>query len=371
MEPVVQVWQFDFGAVKAAAEGYIPVSADTRYEEAAGYGFTNAGSVTNISRDEEIGLRCTSLIPVNASFRIDVPDGNYRIGLLIGDARFETETSVRGEEGQLLLHRLHTPAGHFERYSFAVQAVDGTIILTFSGRAPRIAALEVRSVPSSSIYIAGDSTVTNQPAEMYPYAGWGQMLPLYIKPDLVVRNFALSGRSSRSFITEGVLDRIVKRLKPNDYVLIQFGHNDQKLDEARHTDPFTTYKEHLKVYIDACRERKATAVLITPVHRRHFDSEGTLIDTHGDYIAAVRQLAEEEQVPLVDLAAMSAELFARLGPEGTKSIFMWGAPGEFIRFPDGVRDDTHFQEWGAIRLAELVAQGLKQQQLEQLHMYLK
>lgn len=364
-------FKFDFGAKKSPAEGYIKVTADSWYNDKSGFGFTSATSLSEIIRDEESGLRRDSLIPVHASFQIDVPDGNYRIDLLVGDARFQTETSIKGAEGQLLLNSLRTPAGHFERYSVAVASEQGKIVLMFSGRAPRINAMEVAQVQSSSIYIAGDSTVTNQPAEVYPYAGWGQMLPLYIKADLVVRNYALSGRSSRSFMTEGVLDQILERMKPHDYLLIQFGHNDQKLDENRYTEPFTTYKEHLKVYIDGCRAKKGVPVLVTPVHRRYFDSEGRLTDTHGDYITAMRQLSDEEQVPLVDLAAMSLELFNKIGPEGTKSVFMWGAPGEFIHFPDGVSDDTHFQERGAIELARLVASGLKELKLDQLNLYLR
>nr|WP_223829385.1 rhamnogalacturonan acetylesterase [Paenibacillus arenilitoris] len=222
---------------------------------------------------------------------------------------------------------------------------------------------------ATTIYLAGDSTVTDQ--ETFPYAGWGQMLPLYLKADAAVDNRAKSGRSSRSFMNEGRLAAILEQIKPNDYLWIQFGHNDQKPDAERATEPFGSYKEMLAVYVEEARARGAIPVLITPVHRRKFDAEGRIVDTHGDYLLGMKQLAAELDVPLIDLAAKSKAMYERLGDEPSKALFMWAYPGEFIHFPEGAQDDTHFQELGAIQIARLVAEGVRELALSPLHLYLK
>lgn len=365
------MYKFDFGT-GAPGQEHIKINAETLYNPDLGYGFHSLSNVSALNRAGEEALRGDFIIPLNAAFQVDVIDGLYTLHLLMGDAWFDTETSIRGTEGQMLLDGKRIPAGHFERFSITVPAVQGKIVLTFSGRAPRINAMEVAPAPHAcNLFLAGDSTVTNQPADGYPYAGWGQMLPAYIKADATVSNYARSGRSSKSFITEGLLEQIREKMKPHDYMLIQFGHNDQKRDEERHTEPFSTYKEFLKKYVDVCREKQATPILVTPVHRRYFDSKGLLEDTHGDYITAVRELAEEENIPLVDLATLSLECFNQLGPEGTKSVFMWGRPGEFLLFPQGVMDNTHFQERGAARLADMVVGGLKALGLQPLSLFLR
>lgn len=199
----------------------------------------------------------------------------------------------------------------------------------------------------------------------------GPVTPAQFKHDVAVDNHAQSGRSSHDFINEGRLSAILERIKPEDFLFIQFGHNDEKPDPERGTDPFTTYKEYLKKYIDAAREAKARPVLITPVHRRYFADDGTLTDTHGDYIIAVRELAEEEDVPLIDLAERACLLFEQAGVEGTKDDFMWVLPGEYVNFPSGVEDNTHFQERGARRLAQQVAEAIRELQLQPLQMYLR
>ncbi|WNQ09499.1 GDSL-type esterase/lipase family protein [Paenibacillus aurantius] len=363
-------YRFDFGQ-GSPQEGYTKIEPDTVHDPSVGYGFGETSRINARDRGGE-PLRRDFCIPLDASFVVDVPDGTYHVTVLMGDELAATETTIKAGEGRLMLHKLRTQPGYFARVSFAVWVTGGRLLLSFTGRAPRVNAMEIR--PSSSactIFLAGDSTVTDQPADGYPYAGWGQMLPQFVKADAAVANYALSGRSSKSFIREGHLDAIWSRMKPWDYLLIQFGHNDQKYGEERYTEPFTTYKETLKIYLDGARERQAFPILVTPVERRFFEEDGTLRDTHGNYLTAVRELAEEEKVPLLDLAARSRELYERLGPEGSKSLFMWLAPGEFLNFPDGTEDNTHFQEQGAIQIAKLAADGLKELRIQPLNLYLK
>lgn len=372
-------------------DGYVAVSSTTIYDESKGFGFEPGSLVYEKQRYGEqesdsskrgyslqgqatmsARLRSSFCIPLKASFIVDVPDGTYQVLLIAGDPLADTITRVKAGEGRLMLPTIRTVAGQFAEMRFAVVVNGGKLRLTFSGPAPRINALEITLANQTmTVFLAGDSTVTDQPESGYPYCGWGQLLPAQFKHDVAVDNHAQSGRSSRSFIHEGRLDAIRQRIKPDDFLFIQFGHNDEKPDPERGTNPFTTYKQYLKKYIDAAREAEARPVLITPVHRRYFAEDGTLTDTHGDYITAVRELAADEEVPLIDLAERSRLIFEQAGEEGTKDDFMWVLPGEYINFPTGMEDNTHFQERGARRLAEQVAEAIRELRLQPLQMYLR
>jgi lysophospholipase L1-like esterase len=212
------------------------------------------------------------------------------------------------------------------------------------------------------VFIAGDSTASTYRTSEAPRAGWGQALPVFFTPNAVARNEALSGASSKSFIDLGRLDRILSRIKRDDYLLISFGHNDEKKeDPARYTEPSTTYKSYLSQYIDKSRAKGAKPVLVTSVERRRFDSSGKITPTHGAYPAAMRELARAKSVPLIDLTAQSTALYNRVGVEGTKKYLMHLKPDQYPNYPNGVEDNTHFQATGAIEIARLVATSLQNQ----------
>ncbi|MER7107577.1 rhamnogalacturonan acetylesterase [Streptomyces sp. NPDC000229] len=201
-----------------------------------------------------------------------------------------------------------------------------------------------------TVWIAGDSTAAQKYADAAPETGWGMALPFFLTPHLAVANHALNGRSSKSFIDEGRLDTVLAGIRPGDLLLVQFGHNDQKAaDPARYTEPWTTYREHLLRYVTGARARGARPVLLTSVERRRFDAEGNAVPTHGEYPAAMRALAAEEGVTLVDVQAASIAEWQRLGPEPSKEYFNW--PGK--------QDNTHFRPRGAIEVARMVAGGLR------------
>ncbi len=243
-------YRFDFG-LGAAEDGYTKVTAQTCYEKMIGYGFSSTDKVNAKDRGGNQPLRRDFCIPQNSCFLVDVPDGTYSVSILLGDELADTETTVKAGEGRMMVNKQRTVPGHFVWVRFAVWVTDGRLKLIFSGLAPRINAMEITAAPQTcTLFLAGDSTVTDQPADGYPYTGWGQMLPQYLKADAAVANYALSGRSSKSFIREGHLDAIWSKIKPYDYLLIQFAHNDQKYGEDRYTEPFTTYKETLKRYIE-------------------------------------------------------------------------------------------------------------------------
>lgn len=214
-----------------------------------------------------------------------------------------------------------------------------------------------------NIYIAGDSTACNYTEDRAPRAGWGQVIDRFFKETVIVKNHAASGRSSKSFINEGLLATILEEIKPDDYLFIQFGHNDEKNDKERRTEPYTTYKEYLTHYIKGARERGANPVLLTPISRRSFMNDGTIANTHGEYPRAMKELADEFNVPLIDMTEKTKRLFEELGEEKTKQIFLWLKPGEHKNYPDGVEDNTHLQERGAVEIAKLVIEGIKENKL--------
>ncbi|MFF0114796.1 rhamnogalacturonan acetylesterase [Streptomyces prasinus] len=201
-----------------------------------------------------------------------------------------------------------------------------------------------------TLYIAGDSTAARKYADAAPETGWGTALPFLLRPGLEVANHAVNGRSSKSFVDEGRLDAILAAVRPGDLLLIQFAHNDEKAtDPARYTEPWTTYRKYLRLYVDGARDRGARPVLATAVERRRFDAGGTAVPSHGDYPAAMRALAREERVALLDIQALSLALWQELGAEETKKYFNWTATEQ---------DNTHFNPPGAIAVARLVAREL-------------
>ncbi|GAA5509425.1 rhamnogalacturonan acetylesterase [Novipirellula caenicola] len=205
-----------------------------------------------------------------------------------------------------------------------------------------------------TIFMIGDSTMADKPLiPENPERGWGQLLPLYFNPNVTIDNHATNGRSSKSFRSEGRWDGVLQRIQPGDYVIIQFGHNDEKSDQARHTDPFGSYTENLRRYAKEASELGAIPILATPVVRRVFDDKGVLQPTHGEYPEAVRKLANEIDVPLLDMTLRSRELLKRLGKARSEQLFIWTVPGEYSRFPEGNSDNTHFNALGATRMCDL------------------
>ncbi|MFS0636215.1 rhamnogalacturonan acetylesterase [Mesobacillus foraminis] len=329
------------------------------YDPEEGYGFVFPDGTV---RDEEKrdSLPGEYSVPPVPSFIVDVPDGNYKVcinGSMAGD---KMDLAIRTGPGHL--NRRIVQAEREE--CFAVHVCDEKLKIAFIGNQPFSGSLEITSAPEvPTLFLAGDSTVTDQSSSQLPFCGWGQMLPFYLPEDVAVSNHAMSGRSSKSFIEEGRLERIWNRIHENDFLFIQFGHNDEKDNEGG-TRPFSTYQDYLNIYIEGARKRGAFPVLISPMHRRLFDEQGNIINTHGDYLAAMEELSLREKVPYIDLAGKSKTLYEKLGEEGTKKLFMWADPGDYAKYPEGIQDNTHFQESGALEIAKLVAEGMKEHKLE-------
>ncbi|MDI6097453.1 rhamnogalacturonan acetylesterase [Actinoplanes sp. NEAU-A12] len=227
--------------------------------------------------------------------------------------------------------------------------VGGTLAGAFGAAAPALA----RHRPT--VFVAGDSTAATYAVADHPRAGWGQALPVFLRHHVRVVNEALSGASSKSFADLGRLDRILSAIRPGDVLLVSFGHNDSKAaDPARYTEPWTTFPDYLRLYLDGARAARARPILVTPVERRRFTADGTPYLSHGEYPDAMRALATQTRTPLIDLTRLSFDLWGTLGPERTKDHFLWLDAGESANYPDGVADNTHFQAHGAIEVARLV-----------------
>lgn len=199
------------------------------------------------------------------------------------------------------------------------------------------------------IVYAGDSTAAFNSIHTYPQTGMSQGLRLYLKNDIELKSFAVNGRSTKSFIDEGRLEIIELVLAPGDYLLVQFGHNDQKEDDPRrYTDPDTAFQENLKLFVETARRRQAYPVLVTPVARRRFDENGIYLPgSHGAYPEAVRQVGKSMEAPVIDLTAASERYLAGMGDIASKSLFMWP------------QDDTHLKPEGAVIMAGFLADGLR------------
>ena len=223
-----------------------------------------------------------------------------------------------------------------------------------------LAAFTASCEQSPVLYMAGDSTMADKPPEGEPEKGWGQMLPEFFDESIRIENHAANGRSTRSFRYEGRWDTIMNRIHKGDYVIIQFGHNDESESKVgRHTTP-REYAYNLEQYVRDVRARKATAILCTPIMRRRFDENGQFYDTHGVYPDLVRDLAAELDVPLIDLHRSSEKLIVHMGPEESKGIFLHVPPGEYPGYPDGRIDNTHFNELGATMMAEMAAMSIRE-----------
>jgi lysophospholipase L1-like esterase len=360
--------KFDFGPGRIA-NGFTQVMPASIYKREAGFGFEPGASVSCFERGGTDALRsdfCTSDRPFY--FSVALPEGNYTVRLTFGDAQTGTVTTVKAELRRLMLERVETAPGKFVTRTFSVNvrtpaiagdgevklkdrekttevwAWDEKLTLEFNNSRPTVCSIEIsRADDLPTIYLLGDSTVCDQPSE--PYNSWGQMLTRFFKPNVVVANNAESGESLRSSLAAHRLDKILSTMKRGDYLIIQYGHNDEK-EKGEGVGAFTTYKADLKKFVVAGRERGGIPIVVTPVQRRTFDPEGKITNSHGDYPEAVRQVAREEKVSLIDLNAMSKVFYETLGPE--KSL---------LAFKSG--DGTHHNNYGSYELAKCIVEGIK------------
>ncbi|MGR3809762.1 rhamnogalacturonan acetylesterase [Jiulongibacter sp. NS-SX5] len=339
------------------------------YTESKGYGFVRNNSELEFGDDY-----CRS--EESFLFEFDLPEGNYEVEIGLGGTSEYSRTFIKAENRRWMAGPVLTRARQDSIIQFLVNVRNSTIentsdavrlkprelsynhwdhklTLEFSGVNPSVRSIRVKPLTGQykTIFLAGNSTVVDQQKE--PYTAWGQMLPAMLKHDgVVVANHAESGESSLSFIHENRLKKILSKIKPGDFLFIAFAHNDQKIKNYR---PFIEYKKTLKAFIDSTRSYKATPVLVTSMHRRNFDLNEKIINTLGDFPEAMRQLAKEENVTLIDLNKISKTLWETLSKEESKKAFVHVKANTFPGQTEAIEDNTHFSNYGAYLLAKAVA----------------
>ena len=215
-----------------------------------------------------------------------------------------------------------------------------------------------------TIWMIGDSTMANKEVKAYPETGWGMPFAYFFDSLVTIENRAKNGRSTRTFISEKLWQPVADNIKEGDYVFIQFGHNDESKEKTdRYTSP-EEYKSNLIKFVNETRIKKGIPVLLTPVSRRYFDSLGKIKETHLIYSALVHEVADKMKVAFIDLDSQSRQMLQKFGAENSKLLFMQLDPGEHPNYPEGRNDNTHFNELGARKMAELVLANIKSLHLD-------
>ncbi|MCU1233406.1 MAG: lipolytic enzyme family [Candidatus Solibacter sp.] len=335
------------------------------YTAERGYGFEDGAKLTP-------GAGSVTCEKPPFYFSAKVPgEGNYRVTVTLGDRESATVTTVKAELRRLMIEKIQTKPGEFVKRTFIVNtrtpridattevrlkdrektseawAWDDRVTLEFTNQHPAVAAIEIAKADVPTLYIAGDSTSTDQGRE--PFNSWGQMLTRFFTPGIAVANHGESGESLRSFVGERRLAKLDTLMKPGDWLLIQMGHNDQK-ERGEGVGAFTTYKQSLKTMIADARRHGVTPILVTPMNRLTFDSEGKVTNSLGDYPEAVRQAGAEEKVDVIDLNAMSKLFYEAIGPKVAPQAFADG-------------DTTHHSNYGSYELARCIVQAIRDKKL--------
>ena len=318
-------------------------------------------------------------------FSVPVEDGNYKVTVTLGNKKKAAQTVVRAESRRLMVENCVTKKGKFETYSFIVnkrsQEIpgggkvslkpreldylnwDSLLTLEFNGAAPAVKSIRIEpDTTATTIFLCGNSTVVDQ--ELEPWASWGQMIPRWFTDKVAISNHAESGLTVRTFLDGHRLDKVLSMLKKGDYVVCEFGHNDQK--EKRPGDGAWYHFAHgLKTFIDRVRAANGHIIFITPTQRRSFDeaTHTKIQETHLDYPDAMRAVAKREGVPVIELHDMTRTFFETLGYEGSKKALVHYPANTFPGQDKPLADNTHFNPYGAYEVAKMVVMGMKQLQL--------
>lgn len=316
-------------------------------------------------------------------FSVAVPDGNYRVTVTLGSAKRAANTTVRAESRRLFVQNAVTKKKEFKTYSFVVnkrntiiQLPDGKtdrvrikkreegklnwddkLTIEVNGDAPAISSIQIEpanDVPT--LWLCGNSTVVDQDYE--PWASWGQMIPRWFTDQVAVANYAESGETATSFIGAGRLKKIVSLMKEGDYIFMEFGHNDQK-EKRPGSGARYNYAYALKQFVDEARAKGAIPVFVTPTQRRSFDKAGKIQETHADYPDAMRWVAKDLGVHLIELHDMTRTFFETLGVEDSKRALVHYPAGTYPGQAKAFEDNTHFNPYGAYEIAQMIVEGMK------------
>jgi lysophospholipase L1-like esterase len=332
------------------------------------------------------------------TFAVPVADGNYRVTVTLGAKKRVGQTVVRAESRRHYFDVVTTKKGQFTDVSFTVNKHsplidqkaadaklqekaqhfnqgevtlvrnvrlksreltyknwDDSLNLSFCGPGPAVQRIRIEAVPVTTVFLCGNSTVVDQENE--PWASWGQMITRWFTPDVAIANYAESGLSCTSFLAQLRLDKILTQLKKDDYVIVEFGHNDEK-EKKPGDGAWYSYSRNLKIFVDRVRQAGGHIIFCTPTARRFFE-HGHIKNTHGEYPEAMKTVARREHVPVIDLTQMSTTFYEALGEEGSKRALVHYPANTFADQPKPLADNTHFNPYGAWEIAKMVVMGLK------------
>lgn len=381
----ISSFKFSFGPAKEVP-GYIKVNAADKYSVQAGYGFDFGTIPFAIDRGGKKQLTsgfCTGDRPF--FFSVNLPAGNYNIKIITGDLKESSLTTVKAESRRLIFEKVTTEPGKFETITATINIRtpkigdtgeevirkpremnklnwDEKLTFEFTGKRPCICALEItRTIDAVTVFLAGNSTVVDQDDD--PWASWGQMLPRFLAQGVAVSNHAESGLSLGSFLSSNRLKQVMNTMKSGDYLFIEFGHNDQK-ENGPDDGAFKSYSERLRQFVNEFRQKGGIPVIVSPANRRSFGQDGKLTNSLGDYPEAAKKVAEELDVPFIDLFAMTKTMYESMGPENSKKLFVIYPANTFPGQKEALNDNTHFNSYGAYQLAKCIIEGIKDNKLE-------
>ena len=314
-------------------------------------------------------------------FSVPVDDGNYLVTVTLGAKKRAAQTVVRAESRRLMVENCVTKKNQYETWHFIVSKRspdhgvklkerekdylnwDELLTLEFNGSAPAVKSIRIEpDTTAVTVFLCGNSTVVDQ--ELEPWASWGQMIPRWFTEKVAISNHAESGLSARTFIASNRLEKVLSMMKKGDYVVCEFGHNDQK--EKRPGDgAYYHFAYHLKLFIDKVRAAGGQLIFVTPTQRRFFDeaTHSKIQETHLDYPDAMRMVSRREGIPLIELHDMTRDFFETLGFEGSKKALVHYPANTFPGQEKELADNTHFNPYGAYEVAKMVVMGMKQLQL--------
>ncbi len=316
-------------------------------------------------------------------FSVAVPDGNYKVTVTLGSKKSKGNTTVRAESRRLFVQNVETKKGEFKACSFIVNKRNTTILLPdgktdrvrikkreeskmnwddkltieVNGDAPTVSSIKIEpanDVPT--LWLCGNSTVVDQDYE--PWASWGQMITRWFTDEVAVANYAESGETATSFIAAGRLKKIVSLMKEGDYIFMEFGHNDQK-EKRPGSGAFYNYVYALKQFVDEARAKGVNPVFVTPTQRRSFDKNGKIQETHANYPEAMRWVAKDLGVPLIELHEMTRTFFETLGVEESKRALVHYPAKTYPGQQTAFEDNTHFNPYGAYEISKMMVEGMK------------
>ncbi|WP_228520700.1 rhamnogalacturonan acetylesterase [Flavobacterium sp. JLP] len=363
---------FQFGTALKTSKAKI-INNALVYNSTLGYGF-DFNSVSNVKINSN-----SFSVEKPTYFSVKLPEGNYQIEVLLGSSEKESNVTIKAESRRLMLDQLFIKKGKTVTKIFNVNVrnpkIDDNINVTLKDREKDIldwddkltleflgeASIQsIKITPKDNltvVYLAGDSTVTDQDVE--PWASWGQFITNYFDDSVVVSNYAYSGSALSSFKAGNRLKKILTQIKKGDYLFVEFGHNDEKI-KGEGNGAWGSYSILLTEFVQSAKDKGAIPVLVTPTQRRFFNENGTLKETHGEFPDAMRAVAQKNKIALIDITKITTELYEAWGDEPSRKAFVQYPANTFPGQEKALDDNTHFNSFGANEIALCVLSGIRE-----------